>query len=107
MPGFLLSLASMVTCSHLGKATPMSVLPSVLVMGAPAVGVTSPYGIVGCTLPPPTVANGPCVTAMFTTASLCVTSFAVPLLLQDGVAVCVPSGTPLLIGASQTQVFGM
>lgn len=107
MPGFLLSEDSIVTCTHMGVATPMSVLPCVLVMGAPAVGMLAPWGIVGCTLPPPPVANGPCVTAMFSSASLCLNSFGVPLLLDSSVALCAPSGTLLLIGETQMQVAGI
>ena len=107
MPGFLLHLNAVVTCAHLGQATPMSVLPNVLAMGQPAVGIAAPYGIVGCILPPPIVANGPCVTANFMTSATRVFSFGVPLLLQDSQAICAPSGTPLLILATQTRVFGM
>lgn len=107
MPGFLLSDDSIVTCSHLGQATPMEVLPSVLLAGAPAVGILSPYGIVGCTLPPPPAANGPCVTALFQTASLCVSSFGVPLLLSDSTALCAPSATPLIVAETQLAVAGM
>ena len=76
MPGFLLSEDSIVTCMHMGDATPMMVLPGVLLLGAAAIGIDTSWGIVGCTLPPPTVANGPCATAMFSSASLCVTSSA-------------------------------
>lgn len=107
MPGFLLSVDAIVNCLHLGVATPMTVLPSVLLTGAPAIGVLSPWGIVGCTLPPPTVANGPCVTAMFSNPAMCVTSFGVPLLLNDSQAICAPSGTPLIISETQLQVAGM
>jgi hypothetical protein len=107
MPGFLLHLNAGVTCSHGGKATPMSFIPKVLVMGQPIAVKPVPWGIVGCTLPPPIVANGPCVTAMFQTAALRVKSFGIPVLLQDSQAVCAPTGTPVLITVTQTRVFGM
>ena len=107
MPGFLLHLNAMVTCAHLGQATPTAVLPNVLLMGQPAVGVTAPYVVAGCILPPPIVANGPCVTGTFFTSATRVFSFGVPLLLQDSQSICAPSGTPLLILVTQTRVSGM
>lgn len=107
MPGFFISEDSIVTCSHLGDATPMEVLPSVLLLGAPAVGISSPYGVVGCTLPPPIVANGPCVSGMFLTPSLCVFSFGVPLVLNTSESICAPGGTPLIVAETQLQVAGM
>jgi hypothetical protein len=107
MPGFLLHLNAGVTCAHAGKATPMSVVPNVLVMGQSIVIKTPPWGIVGCALPPPPAANGPCVTAMFQSSALRVRSYGFPVLLQDSQAICAPSGTPLLITATQTRVFGI
>jgi hypothetical protein len=107
MPGFLLHLNAAVTCAHAGTATPMATIPNVLVMGQPVVVQTVPYGIVGCTLPPPIVANGPCVTAAWLSGSLCVFAYGNPVLLQDSQALCAPSGTPLLILGTQVAVFGM
>ncbi len=107
MPGFLLHQGANVTCTHQGKATPMSVVPNVRVSGQSIVVSTPPWGIVGCTLPTPPTANGPCATAKFLTWALRVTSYGMPVLLQDSQALCAPSGTPLLITATQTLVFGM
>ncbi len=107
MPGFLLHLNAKVTCAHLGQATPTTVLPNVLLMGQAAVGLTSPYAVTGCVLPPPTVANGPCVSGVFLTSATRVASFGIPLLLQDSQSICAPSGTPLLILVTQTRVFGI
>ena len=67
--------------------------------------ISSTYLIAGCTLPPPTGANGPCVTAQFVTASTRVTSLGQPLLLIDSQSICAPTGTPALILAAQTRVF--
>ena len=107
MPGFLLHQNAAVTCSHLGKATPAAVIPNVLVMGQPIVVSTAQWAVVGCTFPPPPAANGPCVTAMFITSALRITSYGMPVLLQDGLSICAPTGTPLIITATQTRVFGM
>jgi hypothetical protein len=79
-------------------------MPRVLVTGQPVVTITSPYLISGCSMPPPTAGNGPCVTAMFMTSALRVLAGGQPVLLMDSQATCVPTGTPLLITATQTKV---
>jgi hypothetical protein len=107
MPGFLLHQNAVITCSHLGKATPAAFVPNVLVMGQPIIVKTAQWAVVGCTFPPPPVANGPCVTAFFVTSALRVTSYGMPVLLQDSMSICAPTGTPLIISATQTRVFGM
>jgi hypothetical protein len=107
MPGFLLHVGATVTCAHGGQAQPTVPNPRVLVMGQPTVTVASPYVVAGCALPPPTAANGPCVSAQFVTSALRVTSNAQPLLLLDSQAICVPTGTPLIIAMTQTRVTGM
>jgi hypothetical protein len=107
MPGFLVHQNAAVTCAHTGKATPPAVIPNVLVMGQPIVVRGAPWTIVGCTLPPPPAANGPCATAMFQTSAVRVRAYGFPVLLQDSQALCAPSGTPLIIWATQTRVFGM
>jgi len=106
MPGFLLHLGATVLCSHAGQATPTVVNPRVLVNGQPTVILTSPYVVAGCTLPPPPAANGPCVTGQFVTAATRVTSNGQPLLLLDSQSICAPTGTPLIIVATQTRVTG-
>jgi len=76
----------------------------VTVSGQPTVTLPTPYVVAGCTLPPPSVANGPCVTAQFVTSAVRVTSNGQPLLLFDSQAICTPTGTPLLIVLTQTRV---
>ena len=105
MPGFLIHLGATVLCSHGGQAQPSAPNPRVLVSGQPVVPISSPYLIAGCTLPPPTGANGPCISAQFVTASTRVTSLGQPLLLIDSQSICAPTGTPALILAAQTRVF--
>ncbi len=107
MPGFLLHLGATVLCSHGGQAQPTVVNPRVLVSGQPTVTLASPYVVAGCPLPPPSAANGPCVTAQFVTAATRLTSNGQPLLLLDSQAICAPTGTPLMIVATQTRVTGM
>jgi hypothetical protein len=107
MPGFLLHVGAQVLCSHAGQAQPTVPNPRVTVMGQPTVLITTPYVVAGCALPPPPAANGPCVTAQFVTSATRVTSLGQPLLLLDSQAICVPSGTPLLIVMTQTRVTAM
>jgi hypothetical protein len=107
MPGFLLHVGATVMCAHGGQAQPTVPNPRVTVMGAATVAFTAPYMIAGCAFPPPPAANGPCVTAKFITCALRVTSNGQPLLLLDSQALCVPTGTPLIITVTQTRVTAM
>jgi hypothetical protein len=104
MPGFMLHVGATVMCAHGGQAQPTVPNPRVTVMGQPTVALSSPYVVAGCAFPPPPAANGPCVTAQFITSSLRVTSTGQPLLLLDSQALCVPTGTPLIISVTQTRV---
>ena len=106
MPGFLLHVGATVTCMHAGQAMPTKPEPRVKVGGQPVVTQPTTYQIAGCTLPPPPAANGPCVTAQFVTASTRILVGGVPVLLQDSQAVCVPTGTGVIIAATQTRVMG-
>ncbi len=104
MPGFILHVGSTVTCSHAGQAQPTVPNPRVTVSGMPSVTLSAPYVVAGCTFPPPPAANGPCVTAQFVTSAVRVTSNGQPLLLLDSQAICAPTGTPLIVAATQTRV---
>lgn len=104
MPGFLLHAGAQVLCSHSGQATPTAPNPRVTVSGQPTVLMSAPYVVTGCTLPPPTAANGPCVTAQWLSGTTRVLSNGQPLLVQSSQSICAPTGTPLLIIATQTRV---
>ena len=106
MPGFLLHQGATVLCTHGGQAQPTVTNPRVKVSGQLTVTQPGTYTVAGCTLPPPTAANGPCVTAQWITAALRVTAGGVPVLLQDSQAICAPTGTPLNIVVTQTRVRG-
>lgn len=107
MPGFLVNVSSMVKCAHGGMATPSAGFPRVLAAGQPVVLITAPYQVAGCALPPPPAANGPCVTGVFSVASTRVLANGMPILLLDSKALCVPTGTPLLVALTQTRVTGI
>jgi hypothetical protein len=104
MPGFLVHVGAQVLCSHAGQATPTVLNPRATVSGQPTVLMSSPYLVAGCSLPPPPTANGPCVTAQWLSGTTRVTSNGQPLLVQSSQAMCTPTGTPLLIVATQTRV---
>ncbi len=106
MPGFLLHMGATVLCAHAGQAQPTVPNPRVKVGGQQVVTQPTLYTIAGCTLPPPTAGNGPCVTAQFTTGATRVTAGGQPLLLQDSQAICTPTGTPLTITVTQVRVKG-
>jgi hypothetical protein len=107
MPGFLLHLGATVQCAHAGQAQPTVTNPRVTVSGQPIVTLPTPYVVAGCTFPPPPAASGPCVTAQWVSSATRVTSNGQPVLLLDSQAICAPTGTPLLIIATQTRVTGM
>lgn len=106
MPGTLLHVGATVLCSHGGQAQPTTPNPRVLVGGQPTVTLSTLYTVAGCALPPPPNGNGPCVTAQFVSSATKVLSNGVPLLLFDSQAVCTPTGTPLIISATQTRALG-
>lgn len=106
MPGFLLHLGAQVQCAHGGQGVPVTTNPRVTVSGQPTATLTSTYTVGGCTLPPPSAGNGPCVTAQFVSAATRILADGQPVLLLDSQAVCAPTGTPLLILGTQTRVTG-
>jgi hypothetical protein len=103
MPGFLIHVGASVLCSHAGQAQATVSNPRVTVSGQPSVTIAAPWLVAGCALPPPPGANGPCISAQFVTAATRLISSGQPLLLFDSQAICAPTGTPLLIVASQTR----
>jgi hypothetical protein len=105
MPGFLLHVGATVICAHGGQAQATAPNPRVLVGGQPTVTQAAPYVVAGCASVPP-AGNGPCVTAQWVTAAVRVMSNGQPLLLQDSMAVCTPTGTPLTIIVTQVRVKG-
>jgi hypothetical protein len=107
MPGTLLHVGATVLCAHGGQAQPTVPNPRVLVSGMPTVTFAAPYVVAGCAMPPPPSGNGPCVTAQWLTAATRITSNGQPLLLLDSQAICAPTGTPLLIVATQMRATGM
>lgn len=108
MPGFMLHSGAVVQCMHLGVAQPTAMNPRVTVSAQSIVTAASPYTVAGCTFPAMTSGNSPpCLSAQFTTFAGRVTAMGQPVLLIDSQASCVPTGTPLLIVATQLRVSAM
>jgi hypothetical protein len=103
MPGPILHLGATVLCSHGGQALPTMPSPRVSVMGQPVTTIAAPYSVAGCAFVPP-AGNGPCVTAQWVVGAVRVTSMGQPVVIMTGMAVCVPTGTPLLPVVAQTRV---
>ena len=83
------------TCAHGGQAMPTAPSPRVLVTAMPIATIAAPYMVAGCAFAPP-AGNGPCVTAQWLVGAVRVTSMGQPVVIMTGVAVCVPTGTPLI-----------
>ena len=105
MPGYLLHQGATVLCAHGGQAMPTAPFPRVKVSGQMVTIQTAPYTVAGCANPasPP----GPCLTAQFVMGALRVKAGGMPVLLQDSMAVCAPTGTPLTVVMTQLRVKGM
>lgn len=102
MPGPILHLGATVLCSHGGQAMPTAPDPRVMVSGMPIATIAAPYAVAGCPFVPP-AGNGPCVTAQWVVGAVRVTSMGQPVVIMSGMAVCVPTGTPLIPMVAQTR----
>ena len=107
MPGFLLNVSSIVICVHGGQAKPTVPNPRVKVMGQPVTTLGPPYAIAGCVNPPPPANVGPCILGNWVKAALRVKATGLPVLLQDSIAICVPTGTSLNVIFTQPRVRGI
>ena len=96
-------MGATVLCAHGGQALPTLPSPRVLVSGMPIATIAAPYAVAGCAFVPP-AGNGPCVTAQWVVGAVQVLSEGQPVAIMTGVAVCVPTGTPLLAVVAQTRV---
>jgi hypothetical protein len=103
MPAPILHVGATVLCAHGGQAIPTVPSPRVFVMGMPIATIAAPYAVAGCPFVPP-AGNGPCVTAQWVVGAVMVTSLGQPVAIMTGVAICVPTGTPLVPVAAQTRV---
>jgi hypothetical protein len=98
----LVQQGATVVCAHTGQAKPTVPNPRVKLGGASAVSLSAPWTISGCSLP--TNAGGPCATATWTSGTVRVRSLGQPLVVQSGMATCVPTGVPLQVTVAQVRV---
>ena len=103
MPGFVVHAGAVVTCMHGGQAQPTAPTPRVLVSGMPVSTLATPYVVAGCPFVP-LAGNGPCVSGQWVVGSTRVLVGGAPLVVQSSQAVCVPTGTGLLVVSTQTRV---
>lgn len=108
MPGYLLHDNAMVHCAHTppGQAKPNQTDRRVKVSGQYIVTQAVPYSITLCSHPAPSAGNGPCATAIWTSAAIRVRASGQPVLLKDSQALCTPTGTGLKVVSTQTRVKG-
>lgn len=106
MPGPLVHVGATVLCSHGASAHPTAPEPRVLVGGMPIVTIAAPYTVAGCGFVP-TGGNGPCVIGQWLIGATRVVANGQPVVLQSSTSVCTPTGTPMIVVATQTRVIGV
>jgi hypothetical protein len=94
MPGPIVHQGAVVMCAHAGQATPLAPFPRVTVSGMPVVTIASPYAVAGCGLS--TTSTPPCVTGQWVAGAARVLAGGVPVAVQSGTGVTMPTGTPLM-----------
>ena len=109
MPGFLVTFANQVLCTHAGKATPIPPTGRVIASGFGVVTLAHVYIIAGCTFPAMTSGvQPPCVVGKVFTGTVRVTSMGLPLVLLPASAATskgLPNPTPLIFSpAGQIRV---
>ena len=104
MPAFVLTAASVIICAHGGNVTPTAPDARVRIMGVPIAAQGPPYIVAGCINPPSPAGIGPCVVATWISAAQRVRAGGLPVLLQDSQALCDPTGTPVMVVATQPRV---
>src|SRR5216683_7547079 len=102
MAGPILHMGAVVMCAHCGSAMPTAPSSRVLVTGMPIATIAAPYVIAGCAFVPP-AGNGPCATAQWLVGATRVRSEGQPVAIVTGVAICAPTGTPLIPVEAQTR----
>ncbi|WCM54383.1 hypothetical protein OH720_15670 [Pseudomonas sp. WJP1] len=107
MPGFLLHAGATVMCAHGGQAMSTAPFARVLLAGQPVTTLTAPYVVAGCSMPPPLPGNGPCIIGQWLVGATRVYAGGQPVLLQSSTSICTPTGTPLMITATQMRVSGV
>jgi hypothetical protein len=101
MSGKLVTVTSVVQCTHAGLAVPTQVNTRVLVGGAPTVSVTSLYSVVACAL---TGTAPHCAICTWLSGTTRVTSGGQPLVIDTSQSTCIATGQPLRVVIAQQRV---
>lgn len=104
MPGPLLTMNAVVTCTHAGPATPLPPAGRVSVMGMGVVTLAHTYTITGCGFPAATSGAPPCVSGKLTSGAVRVKSMGMPVGIVPSVSTSVPNATPLILAPGQVRV---
>jgi hypothetical protein len=104
MPGPLLTVNAVVTCTHAGPATAMPPTGRVSVMGMAVVTLAHTYTITGCAFPAATSGAPPCVSGKLTVGALRVKSMGMPVGIVPSVSTCIPNATPMILTPGQVRV---
>ena len=102
MPGPIVHLGATVICAHGGLATPTAPVGRVLVSGQPVVTLATPYVVAACGLSGS--GTPPCATGQWIVGATRVLAVGVPVAIQPGASVTVPTGTPMTAVAVQPRV---
>ncbi len=105
MSGYLLHQGAGVQCLHGADASPQTTCQRVKVDGNNVATQVDVYTISNCQYMIQMVPS-PCVTAQWTSVATRVKAGGNPVLLQDSQATCIPNGTGVNIGSTQTRVKG-
>jgi hypothetical protein len=101
----LLTVGAVLLCNHGGAAETVVSDLRVSIGGEPVVTEASFYLVSGCpNSPPPELL--PCASANFITAATRIKVSGQPVLLATSEAVCVPTGTGLIVTVNQVRVTG-
>lgn len=105
MAGSLLPMGATVMCSHGGQAMATAPNSAVTISGQPTVLLLTQWVIAGCPLVPPPLP--PCVSGMWITGTMRVTSNGQPLVVSTGQGISMPNGTPLIFAGAPGNVTAM
>jgi hypothetical protein len=110
MPGFLLHITAMATCSHAGQITIQPGSSRVLVSNQPAATVKDLTTVVGCTFTNLSGAPQPCVSVRWLQPATRVFVDGQAVLLSTSTGLCLnavqgPQGAPIITG-TQSRVSG-
>lgn len=105
MPGPIVHLGATVMCMHAGQALSTSPNPRVMVGGQPVVNIATMYTVAGCALA--TTSSPPCLTGQWLVGATRVMAGGLPVAIQSGTSMCLPSSSPMMPLVVQPRVVAM